>query len=164
MNIPLNIDFSQILLHLFNFTVLFAILYFLLYNPVKKFMEKREDYYKKIDERAKENLKKSEEIKKEYEEKLESVQEEIFDIKEKARNDADSLAKIKIEQAQLDADKIVADARENIERERKKMLSDTKNEISDIVTKAVEKIVTSSDTSSAYDEFLAKAKRSDSNE
>ena len=49
MDIPLNINWQQILLHLFNFAILFAGLYFLLYKPVKKFMEKREKYYKGID-------------------------------------------------------------------------------------------------------------------
>ena len=31
--IPLNIDWQQILLHLFNFTILFGALYILLYKP-----------------------------------------------------------------------------------------------------------------------------------
>lgn len=35
MNIPLNIDWQQILLHLFNFAILVGGLYLLLYNPVK---------------------------------------------------------------------------------------------------------------------------------
>lgn len=50
---PLNIDLVQILLHLLNFVILFAIMYFLLYNPIKKFTDKRIEYYKKLDEEAK---------------------------------------------------------------------------------------------------------------
>ena len=42
MNVPLNIDWQQILLHLFNFIILAGGLYLLLYKPVKNFMEKRE--------------------------------------------------------------------------------------------------------------------------
>ena len=42
---PLNIDWQQILLHLLNFLILFAGLYFILYKPVKKFMKKRADGY-----------------------------------------------------------------------------------------------------------------------
>ena len=42
MNIPLNIDWQQILLHVLNFVILFGGLYFLLYKPVKNFMAKRE--------------------------------------------------------------------------------------------------------------------------
>ena len=33
MGVPLNIDWQQILLHLFNFIILFGILYFFLYKP-----------------------------------------------------------------------------------------------------------------------------------
>ena len=35
MNIPLNIDWQQILLHLLNFAILAGGLYLLLYKPVK---------------------------------------------------------------------------------------------------------------------------------
>ena len=45
MNIPLNIDWQQILLHLLNFVILAGGLYLLLYKPVKTFMEKRQQYY-----------------------------------------------------------------------------------------------------------------------
>ena len=45
MNIPLNIDWQQILLHLLNFVILAGGLYLLLYKPVKTFMEKRQLYY-----------------------------------------------------------------------------------------------------------------------
>ena len=50
--IPLNIDWRQILLHLFNLVILFLILYFLLYNPVKKFMEKRKKLYEEQSRRG----------------------------------------------------------------------------------------------------------------
>ena len=44
MGVPLNIDWQQILLHLFNFLILFGGLYLLLYRPVKAFMDKRTAY------------------------------------------------------------------------------------------------------------------------
>ena len=48
MNIPLNIDWQQILLHLLNFAILAGGLYLLLYKPVKAFMEQRQAYYQGI--------------------------------------------------------------------------------------------------------------------
>ena len=42
MGIPLNVDWQQILLHLFNFIILFGGLWLLLYKPVKNFMAKRD--------------------------------------------------------------------------------------------------------------------------
>ena len=56
MSIPLNIDIQQILLHFMNFAILFLVLYFVLYKPVKKFMAKREEYYAQMDKDAQENL------------------------------------------------------------------------------------------------------------
>ena len=52
-NLPLNIDIQQILLHLLNFVILFGLMYFILYKPVRKFMDQRAEYYKKMDEEAK---------------------------------------------------------------------------------------------------------------
>ena len=56
MNMPLNIDWQQILLHVLNFTILFAVMYFFLFKPVKDFMEKREASYQKKHDDAKKAL------------------------------------------------------------------------------------------------------------
>ncbi len=53
---PLNIDWQQILLHMFNFVILFAVLYFLLYQPIKSFMEKRIKYYETREREIEEKL------------------------------------------------------------------------------------------------------------
>ena len=45
MGVPLNIDWQQILLHMFNLIILTGGLYFLLYQPVTAFMKKRQEYY-----------------------------------------------------------------------------------------------------------------------
>ncbi len=42
---PLNIDWTQILLHVFNFLLLFGGLTLLLYRPVNAFLEKRQEKY-----------------------------------------------------------------------------------------------------------------------
>ena len=52
MNVPLNINLQQILLHLFNFLLLFGGLYLLLYKPVKDFMKGREEHYSEMDSKA----------------------------------------------------------------------------------------------------------------
>ena len=49
---PLNIDWQQILLHWMNLAILIGGLYFLLYKPVKDFMEKREAHYRELDRQA----------------------------------------------------------------------------------------------------------------
>ena len=41
---PLGIDITQILLHMFNVVILFGGMYIILYSPVKKFMKQREEH------------------------------------------------------------------------------------------------------------------------
>ena len=57
MNIPLNIDWQQILLHLFNFSILVGGLYLLLFKPVKNFMDKRAKHYQDMETAAAEREK-----------------------------------------------------------------------------------------------------------
>lgn len=164
MNMPLNIDWQQILLHLFNFVILFGILYFLLYNPVKKFMDKRVEYYKNLDDEAKENLKQSENAKEEYRHKLEKANQEIASKKEEAHQELKEIYASKVKEAEAEAEKIISDARKSGERERAKLLNEAQQEMADMVVRAAEKLATESTTSDTYDLFLDSVKGSDKNE
>ena len=75
--VPLNIDWQQILLHLFNFTILFGALYILLYKPVKDFMDGREAHYADMDSRAEQALADAENSKASYEKKEKEFDEEV---------------------------------------------------------------------------------------
>lgn len=152
--VPLNIDWQQILLHLFNFVVLFAVLYFLLYNPVKKFMESREEHYKKLDDDAKRNLEESESVKSEYDNKLKNANTEIAQLKEKAYKDAEQMKQNKVDETKALTDKMLNDAKETIENERRKILSEAQAEISQMVTDAVGKVVSEESTGEAYERFF----------
>ena len=50
---PLNINLQQILLHALNFVILFGAMYFLLYKPVKSFMDSRKAHYEKMNGQCK---------------------------------------------------------------------------------------------------------------
>lgn len=164
MNIPLNIDWQQILLHLFNFVILFAVLYFLLYSPVKKFMDERQKHFADLENEAQDKLSKSESVLKEYQTKLDGVSDEIAEMKKKAMSDVKTTSNLKLEQAQKEADKIINDAKIAIERDRKKMISNARNEISELVAETAEKIVSKSDTLASYDAFLDAVKRGESDD
>ena len=77
MNIPLNIDWQQILLHLFNFSILAGGLYLLLYRPIQDFMKKREEHYREIDRQAEEAKAQADRLQQEYQEKLSAVSAEL---------------------------------------------------------------------------------------
>ena len=151
---PLNIDIQQILLHLLNFVILFAALYFLLYKPVREFMQKREDHYREMDEQARENLAASEQAKAAYEEKLKKAGNEIAVMREQARRDAAKERADKAQKTAEEADAILAKARADAGAEHDRILADAQKEIAEIVMEATAKVVNSPDVADSYDQFL----------
>ena len=81
MNIPLNIDWQQILLHVFNFSILVGGLYLLLFKPVKSFMAKREKHYADMESAAVAREKDTEELKAEIQNKVEVAGLEILEAR-----------------------------------------------------------------------------------
>ena len=111
MNIPLNIDWQQILLHLLNFVILAGGLYLLLYKPVKTFMEKRQQYYQEQDAKAAKTLADAEKT--------------MAEVRQQLKNaDADAAAKLAAAQ-----------------REHDKLLADAQKELKDLAVTATEKLV-----------------------
>jgi len=164
MNLPLNIDLQQILLHLLNFAILFGVLYFFLYNPVKNFMEKREEGYKKQKEDAEKALEEANKKREEYEDKMVHAEEEISAMKAEAgAKTAEERSRL-IEQTKAEAATILENAKKRGEMEHDKIIAEAQKEIADIVTTATEKIVLSADVSKSYDEFLKSAEGNAKNE
>ena len=159
MNVPLNIDWQQILLHLLNFVILFAVLYFLLYSPVKKFMDKRTQYYKKLDAEAQANFADSEKAKKEYTEKMKTVDDEIEGKRRDAKRSISEETEKNMLLAKKKADAIVSDAYKRAENERSKILEETQSEIADMIAVATGKLVLQSSTSESYEQFLTAVER-----
>lgn len=153
MNLPLNIDIRQILLHMLNFIILFGGLYFILYKPVKDFILKRSKFYEDMDNKAKTVLNEAEDYKKSYEEKLGFAEKEIAEMKVKAQQKAENEAKEIVKKAKTDADELLNKARTLAEYETQESLRRANAEISQIAVSAAKKIVFDS-TSDAFDAFL----------
>ncbi len=139
--IPLNIDWQQILLHLFNFAILALGLYLLLWKPVKNFMAKREAHYAEMNDSAESALADAEALKQSYSDQLSSVDQEIQEMRENAAKNADKLAAAKLEAAEEQAAKIIANAQADAELERQKIISSARDEIVDLASIAAEKLV-----------------------
>ena len=155
--VPLNIDWQQILLHLFNFVILFAILYLLLYKPIKNFMDKRKQAYLDMDNEANNNKAESEKLKSKYEEKLANADKEIATAKANILKDADEKAANIISAADEQAKEIISDAKEKATIEKEKIVAQASEEITQIAKEAASKAIFGS-TSDAYDSFLDSAK------
>ena len=159
--VPLNIDWQQILLHLFNFTILFGALYILLYKPVKDFMAKREEHFAEMDSRAGQALADAEKSKQEYEQKLSDFEEKARDDKSRMSREVEAERERRLGEAKSEAEKIVADARAEAEREKSDIIASAQKEITGMVTEATEKLALEQSASDAFDQFLDAAEEAD---
>lgn len=152
--VPLNVDWQQILLHLLNFTILFGVLYILLYDPVKKFMKSREDHYAEIESRTNLALTNAESSKETYAAKVKAFDEEVKAEKTEMSKAVEAERERRLSAAKTEAEKIVADARNTAEREKTDILASAQKEITDMVTEAMEKLTLEQSASDAFDQFL----------
>ena len=149
MNIPLNIDWQQILLHFFNFSILTGGLYLLLYKPVKDFMEKREEHYRALDASAQEALAQAQEKLKAADARAAALDDELAGRRAAAAKEAEELAERQRAAAQAQAEKLLSDARAQAEREREEIVSDANREAVSIAEAAMDKLA-----GEAYESFL----------
>ena len=153
MNIPLNIDWQQILLHALNFVILVGGLYILLYKPVKKFMAQREAHYRDMDEQAKQTLEEADRLKEDYQNQLKAIDTEISQKKAQAQQEVEQSVQQQLTDARTQADKIVADAQKTADRVHEKMLADVKKELTNLAMEATKKLIYEK-SGDAYDRFL----------
>ena len=151
--VPLNIDWQQILLHLFNFTILFGCLYILLYKPVKNFMQQRVDHYSEMDQKAEQTLAEAQSEKASYEEKQKEFADEMKAVKSKMGQEVEAERERRVTAAKTEAEKIVADARTEAEREKGEIIASAQKEITDMVTEAMEKLTLEQTASDAFDQL-----------
>lgn len=158
MSIPLNIDWQQILLHLFNFAILAGGLYLLLYRPVKQFMEQRQVRYQKDHQAAQEAADQAARMEAQCQEKLAETDAAIAQKRAEAEQELEELRSRQIAKARQEAEAILSKAREGARREREEMVARTSKELMEAAAAAAEKIALGAD-GDPYDQFLRLAER-----
>ena len=155
-NIPLNIDWQQILLHFFNFSILVGGLYLLLFKPVKDFMDKRVKHYADMESAAQEREKHTADMEAAMKQREAAFDAELEEKRAAAAKEARAAA-------QQQADKLLAAARENAENDRKKIVAEANREAVSIAEDAMEKLL-AAQTARAYDSFVNAAEGEESHE
>lgn len=155
---PLNIDFTQVLLHMLNFVILAGALGFLLFKPITKFMADRQKHFEDLAKENEEVAKTNADMKAEYEQKLEEAKAEIADMHRNAEKEAAETAKEYIDSAHQKANAIIAAAETEAEKRKESILDSAQAEISELVLSATQKLlsdtVTPERNSALYDEFI----------
>ena len=124
--------------------LLFTLLSYLLFNPVRDMLEKRKQRIVDDKEAAKREKEEASRYKEEYEKKLQEVDKEVQEILAEARKKAmKNEAKI-VAEAKEEAARIIARANAEIELEKKHALDDMKQEMIAIASMMAQKIVSAS--------------------
>ncbi len=156
MNIPLNIDWQQILLHFFNFSILTGGLYLLLFKPVKNFMDKRKQTYEQMDAQARQARDEAQQLKTQAEESLAQLDKELVEKRSSAEKQAALYTQQQQQAARQQADKLLSDARAQAEQEGKRILAQANRDAVSIVENAMDKLA-AQQIGPAYDTFLTAA-------
>lgn len=121
--------------------ILFFVLSYLLFNPVREMLEKRK---KKISDELREaevSLQRAEAMKSEYDAKMAAAKEEANGILDEAKKKALRNRNEILNEAQDDAQKMKARALQELEQEKVHARDDLKNEMVDIAALLAEKAV-----------------------
>ena len=159
MNLPLNIDFQQVFLHMFNFVILTGGMYFLLYKPVKDFMDKRKAYYEGLEQETKEKMSEAGLLKEKYEQQLSGAQQEIAQKKAEAAREIERSKENELSMAKKEAQEILDNARVQGEKEKERIVAEAQGEIAELAAAATKKLLYASQ-SDAFDGFLSSAEGS----
>ncbi len=124
--------------------VLFTLLSYLLFNPVRKMLEDRKAKIKSDIDTAAADKKDAAVRKAEYEEKIKNVDKEAEEILSEARKKAlNNEARI-VEEAREEAARIIQRANEEAELEKKRVLDEMKQEMISIASMMAGKVVAAS--------------------
>lgn len=134
--------------------VMFTFLSYLLFNPVRNMLKKREDRVKNDIKTAEENRDEALKLKADYEAKIRNIDKEAELILAEARQKAlKSEAKI-LDDAKEEAARMIARANAQIELEKKKAADDMKREMISIASLMAEKVVKASMTADIEEQLV----------
>lgn len=124
--------------------ILFFALSYLLFNPVKAFLAKRQEMIENDLDTAKTSKESAQALKAEYEAKLREVDKEAEAILEEARKKAKKREAEIIDEAKTEAARIMERANHEILLEKKKALDDMKQEMISVASLMAGKVVAAS--------------------
>lgn len=160
MQLPLNIDWQQILLHALNLVILVGGLYALLFKPVKKFMDQRTENYQKMKADAENAQAQAESLKAELSERMKQADAEAQTYRQEAMARAEKEAGAVLDSARSQAEKIVNAAREKAANEEKQIVQNAQDEIARLSVEATQKLMDYK-LSDVYNQFLDSAEGSE---
>lgn len=134
--------------------VMFTFLSYLLFNPVRDFLRKRQERIKSDIDSAQAEKEQAKVLKEDYESRIKNIQKEADEILAGARQKAMANAEEIKEKANEEAARILARAQSQIELDKKKAADDMKKQMISIASLMAEKVVGASMDTSMQDSLM----------
>ena len=154
----ISVNVWQIVISLCNLLIMFLILKKFLFKPVQKVVAERQAQVDDIYAAAEEDRQAAGSMKQEYEQRMAMAREEADGLVRSAKQTAQRQSDAIVAEANAQAAHVKQRAEQEIEQERRQMLTDVRGEISDmaiaIASKVVEKSIDADDHASLVDEFI----------
>lgn len=147
----------QIGIQLLNAIILAGGLGYLLYNPVKEFMQKRADRIQNRMDEAEQAKARAEQLIAEYKEKLKEIDQERLEILEAARFQAVEESKAILAEAKFEADEIKRKASESIAAQRERLKEESRLYIIEAASLITEKYIARTIDDAVQDQLFEEA-------
>jgi len=146
--------FVNVAVNLLNVGILAVVLAKVLYQPVKKFLQKRADKIQSQIASAEKEMADATDLKHQYEQKLEEIERERDDILAEARKQAIDTGRRLVSEAKKEAEAIKDRAAASVEMEWQRAKSDMRAAIIDVSAVMAEKFVTVSISKDSQDKLF----------
>lgn len=152
-----HIDWKIIVAQVINFAVVFLVLYYFAFKPLRKMMDERNSEITKGLSDAKMNAEMLVSTQTDYEAKLAEARKQanklVSDMKKEVTKEREDL----LTKANEDAKTVLARGKEDLEAEKAKMIEQAKNELADLVLNATKKVLGNAVTESIDKKLIEKS-------
>jgi len=154
MDISLDFDLTTLVIQIAATLILFAVVAKFFAKPMKNFLAKRQEYVQETFDEAEQAKLEAVTKKEELDGELGKLKAESREILEKASAKAQVKADSILEEAKADAARTMEAADVRNERERTRMIKSAQDEITEITTKATEKLIKKEIDEKAHDNLF----------
>ena len=139
--------------------VLFFMMSYLLFNPAREMLKKRQERIQSDLDSAKQDKEEAAALKQEYDEKIKNVQRDAEEILSSARKKAVVNEEQIVAKAKEEANRIVHQAQNEAELEKQKAADDVKAQIIDVATALAGKVVSANIDTNVQDSLVEETLR-----
>ncbi|MBI2459195.1 MAG: F0F1 ATP synthase subunit B [Parcubacteria group bacterium] len=136
-----HIDWRLLIAQIFNFAIVFAVLYWLAFKPLARVMAERTAKIEKGLDDAKKVEEKLSQTQAEFDKALALAKKQANAILEKAARDADARKQEMIARAKEEIGQIINQEKQKMQADKAATLKEIKTELADLIIMAVEKVL-----------------------